>query len=271
MNSVAIIGGGITGLTAAFKLQQNNIPVTVYEAGARVGGVIQSVRRDGYLAENGPNSILETSPVIANLIEDLSLQARRVYSNSRASKRFLVRARKPVALPSSLLGFVFTPLFSTRAKLRLALEPFIGRAAPGKEETLAEFAGRRLGREFLDYAINPFVAGVYAGDPARLSVKHAFPKLHDLEQQYGSLIKGQFLGARARKRRGEVSKQTARKFSFDDGLHVLPGALSARLGERVRLKSPVTLVEQNGSEWTVTTRSVDSRAEARHSRPSGTR
>ena len=92
---------------------------------------------------------------------------------------------------------------------------------------MAEFVLRRLGQEFLDYAINPLVAGIYAGDPARLSVQHAFPKLARLEQRYGSLIKGQILGARERKRRGEVSKERRQKFSFDDGLQVLPDTLHA--------------------------------------------
>jgi len=265
MKPIAIIGGGITGLTAAFRLQQKNVPVVLYEAGKRVGGVIQSVRHDGYLAESGPNSILETSPVIGSLIADLGLEDRRFYSDERAGKRFLVRGSKPVAMPSSFLGFLFTPLFSTSAKLRLGLEPFIRRTEPDKEESLADFVVRRLGREFLDYAINPFVAGVYAGDPAHLSVKHAFPKLHDLERRYGSLIKGQFLGARERKRRAEVSKQNAKKLSFDEGLQVLPDAIATRLGVSIRTNSPVTRLERQGEEWIVSARHEDSETQCSHS------
>src|SRR5438067_4403549 len=216
MKSVAIIGGGITGLTAAFRLRQQNVPVTLYEAGQRVGGVIQTLRQDGYLAEFGPNSILETSPKIASLIRDLGLESRRLYSDPGADNRYLVRGGKPVLLPGSPVAFLGTKLFSTGAKLRLLKEPFIRRAPETPEESLAQFVVRRLGQEFLDYAINPFVAGVYAGDPARLSIKHAFPKLHALEQRYGSLILGQFLGASERKKRGEASKQNAKKISFDD-------------------------------------------------------
>ncbi len=253
MKSVAIIGGGITGLTAAFRLRQKNIPVTLYEAGGRVGGAIQTIRQDGYLAEFGPNTILETSPKISALVRDLGLEARRLYSDSRAEKRFLVRDGKPIPLPGSPPAFFTTPLFSAGAKLRLLAEPFIRRGPPEREESVGEFVLRRIGREFLDYAINPFVAGVYAGDPMRLSVKHAFPKLLAVEQQYGSLILGQFLGARERKRRAEVSKQNAPKFSFDEGLQVLIEALDARLAGSVRLNSSVSCLEQAPGGWTVTT------------------
>ena len=252
MKSVAIIGAGITGLTAAFRLQRENIPVTVYEASPRVGGPMQSIRRDGYLAECGPNSILETSPLITNLVKDVGLEARRVYGNPAAKNRFIVRDGKLIAAPDSPGKFFATPLFSAGAKLRLAGEPFVGRGME-PEEALGSFVRRRLGQEFLDYAINPFVGGIYAGDPELLSVQQAFPKLHAVEQQYGSLILGQFLGARERKRRGEVSKQNAPMFSFDTGLETLPNAIAERLGRAVRLNSPVNLLRETDTAWEVTT------------------
>jgi len=264
MNSVAIIGGGITGLTAALRLSERDVPVTLYEASGRVGGVIQTIRKGGYLAEFGPNSILETSPKISSLIHDLGLEPRRLYSQPAAENRYLVRGGKPVLMPASPVGFFGTSLFSLGAKLNLFREPFVRRARPCCEENLAEFVVRRLGQEFLDYAINPFVAGVYAGDPRRLSVKHAFPKLHALEQRYGSLILGQILGARERKKRGEASKQNAKKISFDDGLQVLTDTLGAKLGHAVRLQTPVTSLRQNAHGWTVTTRNAGRETEQDH-------
>jgi len=248
LKPVAIIGGGITGLTAAFKLTQVGIPVTLFESTDRVGGVIQTVRDRDYLAECGPNSILETSPLIGELVRDLGLEDRRIYSSDQAGNRYIVHDKRPVKLPESLLEFLLTPLFSCRAKARLMVEPFIRRAPADLEENLASFVRRRIGREFLDYAINPFVAGVYAGSPEQLSVREAFPKLHALEQRYGSLILGQALGARERKRSGNVSKQNAPKFSFDQGLGTLTDALGQRLKEQIRTGQAIgKLIKQNGA------------------------
>jgi protoporphyrinogen/coproporphyrinogen III oxidase len=252
VNSVAIIGAGITGLTTAFRLQQENIPVTVYEAAPRVGGPMQTVRRDGYLAECGPNSILETSPVISALVRDVGLESRRVYASPEAKNRYIVRRGRPLPVPASPGRFLSTPLFSLGAKLRLAAEPFISRSEVD-DEPLAEFVRRRLGQEFLDYAINPFVGGIYAGDPENLSVQHAFPKLAAVEERYGSLILGQFLGARERKRRGEVSKQTAPMFSFTDGLEALPRAIAEKLNGNLRLGSPVKAVRKTDLGWELVT------------------
>jgi oxygen-dependent protoporphyrinogen oxidase len=251
MKPVAIVGGGITGLTAAFYLKQRRVPVLLFEGADHVGGVIQSIRRDGHLAEFGPNSILETSPVIGQLVRDLGLESRRLYSNPSAEKRYVVRGKKPVAIPNSAAGFLATPLFSPRAKLRLMAEPFLRAAPADLEESVAQFVLRRLGQEFLDYAIDPLVAGVYAGNPRLLSVPQAFPKLHALEQRYGSLILGQILGARARKRSGEVSKQEAKKFSFDDGLRVLIDALQSRLDGDIATSAPVHALRRAEEGWFV--------------------
>jgi oxygen-dependent protoporphyrinogen oxidase len=165
MNSVAIIGAGITGLTAAFYLKRKGIPVTVYEASGRVGGVIQSVRRDGFLAEFGPNTLLETSPKIRQLIVDAGLESRRLSPEPKAEARFVVRYGRPIEMPGSPLGFLTTDLFSLKAKLAVAREPFVPRRRDGAEESIAQFVVRRFNQEFLDHAIDALVAGVYAGDP----------------------------------------------------------------------------------------------------------
>ena len=251
MRSVAIIGAGITGLTAGFCLQRKGIPVTVYEASDRVGGVIQSLRQDGFLAEFGPNTVLETSPKIGQLIRDAGLQARRLNPAPEADARYVVRYQRPIAMPGSPLGFLTTQLFTAKAKLAVLREPFVPRRRDGKEESVAEFVQRRLGQEFLDHAIDALVAGVYAGDPYKLSVPQAFPKLAQLEDRYGSLIKGQIFGARERKKRGEVAKDRAPKFSFDEGLQVLPETLRDRLGDTVRLNTTVTKLTRSAAGWSL--------------------
>jgi oxygen-dependent protoporphyrinogen oxidase len=251
VSSVAIIGAGITGLTAAFYLKRAGIPINVYEASGRVGGVIQSLQRDGYVAEFGPNTILETSPKIGQLVKDAGLNSRRLDPDPRAEARYVVRYQRPIAMPSSPPGFLTSKLFSLRAKLAVLREPFVPARRDGKEESIAEFVLRRLGREFLEHAIDALVAGVYAGDPYQLSVPQAFPKLKQLEDRYGSLIKGQILGARERKRRGEVAKDRASKFSFDQGLQVLPESLATQLGEALRLNTRVSRVASTSAGWTL--------------------
>ncbi len=242
MKKVAIIGAGITGLAAAFELQESGIDCVVFEASGRTGGCISTLRKDGYLVECGPNSILETHPDVGRLIVRLGIEGNKLHAKPAAKKRYIVRGGKPVALPTSPGAFLGSDAFSARAKLRLLKEPFI-RSKGTDQESLADFVVRRLGREFLDYAVNPFVSGVYAGDPHRLSTAHAFPKLYALEQNYGSIIKGAVKGARARRKRVEKNVHDARMYSFDDGMEVLPRRLTQKLGSRVRLNTPATSIQ----------------------------
>jgi len=230
---VLVVGAGISGLTAAFQLNRRRLAVEVIDAGSRPGGVIGTERRDGLLFERGPNSILDTGPFINEMLAELGILSERVEMNAVAAKRFLVRAGTLAALPMNPRAFLTTPLFSARAKLRLLREPFVARSPEGVEESVAQFVLRRLGREFLDYAIEPFVAGVYAGDPNELSVSAAFPRLHAIEQRYGSLIRGQILGARERAKSGAKAKSVAPSFSFRGGLQTLTDVLGRRAGHVV--------------------------------------
>jgi oxygen-dependent protoporphyrinogen oxidase len=157
-----------------------------------------------------------------------------------------VRGGHLVALPMSPGAFLGTPLFSFGAKLRLFAEPFIARAPADAEESIAQFVRRRLGQEFLDYAIEPFVAGIYAGDPETLSVPAAFPRLYALEQQHGGLIKGAIMGARARRKSAEKGKNAASSFSFRDGMQTLTDALARAVGS-VDCDVKVTRVERRAA------------------------
>jgi len=235
---VVVIGGGISGLATAFWLHRNGVEVTVLEQNNHVGGTICTEITDGFLVEYGPNSTLETTPLISKLLEETEIKGEMCYANEVSNKRYILRNGRLCQLPMSPPAFIKTKLFSTRAKLRLLAEPFIGRSSDG-DESVADFVVRRLGQEFLDYAINPFVAGVYAGSPEQLSVRSAFPKLYALEENYGSLIKGTIKGHRERKKRAEVSKQFAKMFSFKLGMETMPRAIARKLGDKVMLNTQV--------------------------------
>lgn len=227
---VIVVGGGISGLVTAHRLKRMNLQVQVLDTGNRAGGVIGSVAQAGCLYERGPNSAMDTTPLIGEMVQALGLQPRWRLASEVANTRYVVRGGSLLPLPTSPAAFFSTPLFSTAAKLALLREPFVARGAAGVEESIAAFVRRRLGREFLDYAIDPFVAGIYAGDPEQISVPAAFPKLHALEQRWGSLIRGQIFGAAERRKQKEQAKNTAKSFAFDGGMQVLTDALAADVG-----------------------------------------
>ncbi len=245
--SVTIVGAGISGLTVAFWLQRWGFDVTVLEAGSVPGGTMQTLHEDGWLIERGPNSALETTPLFREMFAALDLGQECEHANPAANRRYILRDGTLRLLPLSPVSFLRTDLWTAAAKARILKEPFIPRGK--KEETIAEFVERRLGREMLDYAINPFVAGVYAGSPELLSVRAALPKLYALEEKYGGLIRGMVMGARERRRRRETAKDRARMFSFHSGMQAFPDAIVRRLGGRLRLKSGVrsiTPLRENG-------------------------
>lgn len=246
-NTAAVIGAGISGLCAAYWLKKNGYEVKVFEKKGRAGGVIVSERQDGFLVDLGPNSTLETSEVLRELVEELGLGSQKVYANEASSKRYIVRGGKLTPIPMSILSFLKTDLFSWRAKLRLMQEPFL-KPTLGDDIALADFVRHRLGREFLDYAINPFVAGVYAGDPAALSTAAGFPKLYALEKNYGSLIRGAIMGARERKKRKEVAKDRARMFSFLDGMQTFTDALKEQVGA-IEYNTSVSALRRKDDEF----------------------
>ncbi|MBL9215007.1 MAG: protoporphyrinogen oxidase [Opitutaceae bacterium] len=243
--AVAVLGGGITGLCAAWQLRQRGVPVVVFESGAHAGGVLASVREGPWLRETGPNTLFENSPEIAAFVAGLGLGPRRLEAAPAARRRFIVRSGRLVPLPDTPPRFFASRFLSWRAKLGLLGEPFRPPAPADREESVAEFVTRRLGPEFLDYIVNPFVAGVYAGDPAQLSVRHAFPKLAALEREHGSLIRG------ALRRRSSRTGPSGALISFPDGLAELPAALARGLGESLRLHHRVTRVRPAGAEWRV--------------------
>lgn len=229
-----VVGAGISGLTVAFHLARKGRSPVVLESSGTVGGAIQTLRRDGWIFEQGPNTVLSSRPAVGRLIETAGLEKRTLHAAPSGKRRYLWKGNRLHALPSGPPGFLTTPLFSLGAKLRLLKEPWIGRPPEGTEESIAQFVRRRLGRQFLDYAVGPFVSGVYAGDPERLSVRWAVSRIWSLEHEHGSLIRG----ALARRKGPQPS---GGMISMDSGLDTLPHGLAERIeasGGRVLTDTP---------------------------------
>ncbi len=256
MNRTAIIGGGISGLTLALLLREKGHDVRLFEASDEPGGAIRTTRSpDGWMAEWGPNTIIESSGRIKRLVAMLDLEQRRRYPDSAANKRYIVRGGRMVPVPDSPAALLGTPLLSASAKLSILREPFRRRSRNDHDESLADFVRRRLGEEFLKWPIDALVGGIYAGNPERLSVRHAFPRLALLEEQHGSMILGQLKGGiRRPPGSDEIPRNKAEIFSFDDGLQVLPETISRQLGDAVSFGSAVERIHQEPPDATSPTR-----------------
>lgn len=222
---VAIIGGGITGLAAAHRLAAQGRPFRLFEASARLGGNILTERTDEWLYEAGPNS-LQLTPAVAALLREIHLAP--LHARPAAKNRYLVRSGRPVAAPASPPAFLRSPLFSPFAKLRLLRELLSRPRQRTADLSLAAFTRAHFGRELVDYALRPFVSGVFAGDAEKLSARLAFPALWEAERTHGSLLRAQLASAKARRARGEPAGPPP-IVSFPDGLAQLPRALAARL------------------------------------------
>jgi oxygen-dependent protoporphyrinogen oxidase len=239
--SIAVLGAGVTGLTAALRLVQRGHRVRLFEATNRVGGAVRTERADGWLIESGPNSVLTGEPALGQLIDELGLSGQRIEANPLAKKRYIVRRGRLLAVPASPTALFGTSLLSFGAKARLLSELFSRPRVRTSDISLEEFVRSHVGQELVDYGLNPFVGGVYAGNPQKLSARYAFPSLWEMEQKHGSLIRGSMAEAR---RRG-------RMISFRDGLQTLPDALAAALPPGVlslnaRLEALIA-----GPQWSV--------------------
>ena len=241
MASVAVIGAGITGLTAAYCLKQRGCRVVVYEASDRAGGVVKSERRDGYLAELGPGSMTAPGPAVDRILSDLGLDGSRVTASPAARTRYIVRRGKLVPVPLAPAELLTTRLLSNSAKLAVFGEPLVETSDSPMDESVAAFVRRRFNQEVLDYVVNPFLAGVCAGDPEQLSVRHAMPQLHALEREHGSVLKGLLRAA----------QRPAAPTSFRGGLQEITDALAKELESDLRLRAPVTQLRTGPKGWTV--------------------
>ncbi|QWR76185.1 protoporphyrinogen oxidase [Candidatus Magnetomonas plexicatena] len=250
---VLIAGGGISGLSLAFLLLKSRpeLNVVVYESEPKLGGKIWTEKQDGYTLEGGVNGFLDNRPKTLELANMLNLEP--LSSSDTARKRYIYKGGGLRQIMDSPLGFMTSDLLSLRGKLRLLYETVAPRNCQD-DESLRDFAVRRLGREAFETLIEPMASGIYAGDATKLSLKSCFPKINNLEQAYGGLIRGMVrMKWDARKSRREVSAGPGGKLtSFEGGMGSLIDALKEKLGQRVKTGAKIVSIDKAQSGYTVT-------------------
>ncbi|MEW6163039.1 MAG: protoporphyrinogen oxidase [Nitrospirota bacterium] len=247
-----IVGGGISGLSLAYFLIETNpsSDILIFESERRAGGKIWTDRVGGFLCEGGVNGFLDNRPKTLELATKLGLTPLR--SNDAARKRYIFSEGKLHILPESPLSFFSSNLLSLYGRMRILYEIFVSKGRKD-DETLADFAKRRLGIEAYERLIDPMASGIYAGDPETMSLKSCFPRIYELEKRYGSLIKALI------KLRKEA-KTSGKKVglgpggvltSFYDGMEVFIKALENHLGERLKTESRVVSIDKKGDNYIV--------------------
>ena len=259
MKKIVIIGGGISGLATAWLLRSKaeaagkELNITLLEKEDRPGGKMRSIKADGYTCEWGPNGFLDSKPQTLDLCKAIGVEANLHRSNDNARKRFIFSGGELHQLPDGGPGFLKSRLISWPGKLRLAMEPtpFIAPAPAGVDETLAAFGRRRLGKEALDKLIAPMVSGIFAGDPKTMSLVSCFPRIAELEREYGGLIRAMIMLGKKKRRdlaEGKVVSSAAGPggvlTSFREGIQYLSDAMTTSLGGIVQPGVTVTAVEK---------------------------
>jgi oxygen-dependent protoporphyrinogen oxidase len=243
MNSssqVVVIGAGISGLACAYALRKSGLDVLLLESSPRPGGVIRSEQRDGFLLECGPQSFSSTRPLL-DLIRELGIESELVQAPPRAPRYVLING-KLHAVPLSPPAFLATSIVSFRTKWSILSEPFRTTSPPESDESIAGFARRKFTPELLDRLLGPFVSGIYAGDPEELSLRGAFPALHDAEKSAGSLFRGMIRSAKQKKE----PRHKPTLLSFRRGNETLVRSLSEKLGPAFHPNSEVRELRRLG-------------------------
>lgn len=247
---IIVIGAGLTGLTTAFHLTRSGRKVHLLEQSDRVGGQIHTLRENGFVFESGPNTGVVSYPEVAELFSALTPSCSLETAHDEAKRRLIWKGDRFRELPSGLFSAITTPLFSLTDKFRILGEPFRAKGT-NPDESVGELATRRLGKSFLNYAVDPFLSGVYAGDPMKLITRYALPKLYNLEQQYGSFIKGTI--AKARLPKSERDLLASKKvFSAIGGLGQLTDTMAKAIGmNNITLSASGISVSPSDSGWQV--------------------
>lgn len=219
---ILVLGGGISGLSVAYQLQKQNKDFLLIEEDSEVGGKIKSKKQDGFTIEKGPNTVLINNREIKELLDDLRLTDKIVKPDPIAIKnRFVLFENEIIPLPTSPLAAIKSPLLGWSTLIKILKEPFVSKTKT--EESLAQFVRRRLGNQVYENFIYPFVTGIYAGDPEKMSINYTLKILKELESANGSIIMGLPSFMKAKKAKSDVDQLPKEKiFTFKNGLRELP-------------------------------------------------
>ena len=273
MKTAIIIGGGISGLSTAWLLHRQaqaagiQLKITLLEKEQQVGGKIRTIRDNGFTCEWGPNGFLDNKPQTLELCRALGIEDRLHRSNDNARKRFIYSDGALHRLPENGPSFLKSKLISWPGKLRLAAEPFAPAAPAGIDETLADFARRRLGQEALDKLIGPMVSGIFAGNPETMSLKSCFPRIAELESEYGGLIMAMIKLAGKKRREQAQGKVVASAAgpggtltSFREGIQYLTDTMRDQLGDCIRSGCEAQAIHAENGAYRIETASCGSLA-----------
>ncbi len=235
---VAVIGGGICGLASAYRLHQVGIPALLLESSQQIGGLIDTVEKDGFLFESGPQSFQGTETLL-KLINELGIESELQTADPKVP-RYVLRHGRLEKVPMSPQAILGSSLISVSSRWKIVSEPLRRTKPPNNDESVADFVRRKFGHEILEYLVSPFVSGVYAGDPELLSLKAAFPTLEEWERQYGSVIRG------AMKSRPEKGTRNGPPplCSFRGGMSKLTQAIAGKLRDQAQPGAGVTSVKR---------------------------
>lgn len=236
---VVVVGGGISGLACAYRLQQRGAEVTLLEPGSQPGGLIGSVEKEGFLFESGPQSFQGTESLL-QLIRDAGIEPELCTADPKAP-RYVLRNGTLAKIPMSPQAILGSSLLGLASRWKVISEPFRKTSPPSEEESVAKFVRRKFGHEILEYLVSPYVSGVYAGDPERLSLRSAFPTLEEWEREYGSILRGA-MKSRAAQPKEKRSAGPPPLCSFRHGNATLARAIGAKLGDRLLLNVTVDAV-----------------------------
>ncbi len=255
-HDVVIIGGGISGLSVLHfvRTRRPELSVRLYEADSRLGGTIGTDVIDGHSFDWGPNGFLDREPLTLKLCGELGLDQMLERANANVSKRFILRDGRLREVPVSPLRFMVSDILSLSGRLRILREPF-AKSSEREDESIDEFASRRIGREAADYLVQPMVSGVFGGLADRLSLRSCFPVMHEMESRYGSLVRAMIAKRQAarqeKRRRGGPAGPGGWLTSFHGGLYRLIERLAEHYAEFVQTKTPVDQVSRNGAGYVV--------------------